>query len=190
MQIPQQIVEAVEPPKTAVEQKAVEEPIAIGGGSSIFNLSAALNTEYNPQQEEEATKEADTEANREQSAENGAESSAEQTIIENKEKIVTFIHHSRARYVPFFQAMRVVKNVVIVDVPTEDIAKDIERLWADNRADIAEEVGVEGRVEIEVNISAEIKIARPIKLEDRVIHIVTKEPMIEVLVDKLGLILE
>lgn len=102
--------------------------------------------------------------------------SCEQKIEANREAILAAILRERPRFVVAFERMQVHGNVVEVEVPSQTLYEEIMRSKTEILLLVVRTAGVEGSVELVVNVNEQQQIARPIKLEDRIRHMNEKNP--------------
>ena len=102
----------------------------------------------------------------------------QQKLEAAREKILNLIRERRPRFVPVFEEMRFEGNRISVSVQTQELHDEILRSKTGMLMRIAELAGVTGAMELEVEVNEEIRVARPIKLEDRVKHMTDKNPLI------------
>ena len=102
--------------------------------------------------------------------------SCEQKIEANREAILAAILRERPRFVVAFERMLVHGNVVEVEVPSQTLYEEIMRSKTEILLLVVRTAGVEGSVELVVNVNEQQQMARPIKLEDRIRHMNEKNP--------------
>lgn len=102
----------------------------------------------------------------------------QQKLEAAREKILNLIRERRPRFVPVFEEMRFEGNRISVSVQTQELHDEILRSKTGMLMRIAELAGVTGAMELEVEVNEEIRVARPIKLEDRVKHMTDKNPLL------------
>ena len=100
------------------------------------------------------------------------------------------VRERRPRFVQVFERMQLYDNVVAISVPTTELRDEIQRMRTSMLSQYAQLAGVNGKLELEIKIDAEIRAARPIKLEDRVKHLTEKNPLVNKLRKELDLELE
>ena len=99
-------------------------------------------------------------------------------ITAHRESIVEVIREQRPRFVPSFEKMRIEGHTITVSVPSRELHDEILRNNTLLLNLIVRTAGVEGMVELAVEINEEIRAARPIKLEDRVKYMTEKNPLL------------
>ena len=104
-----------------------------------------------------------------------------------RERIVEYISHERPRHRPVFERMRVEGNTMTLRVPSREQADDILYNEADIKRRVAELSGVEGLVNFNVVVDERIRAAKPIKIEDRLRHMIAKNEKLTEFITKLEL---
>ena len=104
-----------------------------------------------------------------------------------RERIVEYISHERPRHRPVFERMRVEGNTMTLRVPSREQADDILYNEAEIKRRVAELSGVEGLVTFNVVVDERIRAAKPIKIEDRLRHMVAKNEKLTEFITKLEL---
>lgn len=112
---------------------------------------------------------------------------AEAKIEAARERIVEYISHERPRHRPVFERMRVEGNTMTLRVPSREQADDILYNEAEIKRRVAELSGVEGLVTFNVVVDERIRAAKPIKIEDRLRHMVAKNEKLTEFITKLEL---
>ena len=108
--------------------------------------------------------------------------SCEEKISLKREAIVERIKRERPRISVAFLNFAVEGNVLKMAVPSRELHDEIMYEKADLQRIIAEVSGVKGLIELEVAVNEQIKASRPITLEDRLKHLVSKnERLVEML---------
>ena len=108
--------------------------------------------------------------------------SCEEKISLKREAIVERIKRERPRISVAFLNFVVEGNVLKMAVPSRELHDEIMYEKADLQRIIAEVSGVKGLIELEVAVNEQIKASRPITLEDRLKHLVSKnERLVEML---------
>ena len=134
-----------------------------------------------------ATEQAIADAEAEAEHLNSVDPQAEEKLIAARAAIDADLGATRPRYRKIFADMTIKGNTITVKVPSQELAEEImraKREWQNYLAEIAK---VNGYIEIEVITVEKIKIARPITLEDRLKHLVAKNPNVTNLIERLNL---
>ena len=110
----------------------------------------------------------------------------EQKLASIKTKFVEILSKGRMRYVPVFETMVVKERTIQVTVPSKELFEELMRDKLEWLKEIQKLAGVSCGLEMEVVINEAVRVARPITIEDRLRHMVTKndrlKEMIELLV--------
>ena len=104
-----------------------------------------------------------------------------------RDKIVERVTKYRKRLGVIFDSMTIEGNTITVTVASEGARDEIYHDKSDLQKLIAQASGVKGLVEIAVTVNEQIRVARPITLEDRLRHLVTKNDKLLDMIEKLGL---
>jgi DNA polymerase-3 subunit gamma/tau len=104
-----------------------------------------------------------------------------------KERIKERILRERPRIGVAFQTMSVKDNVVNVKVASNDLNLEIMHEKGELQRLIAAESGAYGFIDIEVTVNEQIRAARPITIEDRVKHLVSKNERFKEMIETLML---
>ncbi len=152
-------------------------PRAARRTSSVFSLKEELN-QSNGTTEEETTGDVARKF----------DPATEQKLGEAKESILAYMSTTRPRFKPFFEVMKISSEAIELTVPTEELKTEIRRAEIDMMAKIVEIAKISGYVELRIAVNEEAtKSHRPIKLEDRVAHFSTLNPLISELTKALDL---
>ena len=112
---------------------------------------------------------------------------SEQKLMAAKGSLIEDIQKRRARYVPVFETMRIKGNTVHVTVASRELSDEIMHDKLTWLSDIARIAGIKGAIDLVVEINEEIKIARPITIEDRLKHLVAKNDRLKDMIEQLVL---
>ncbi len=96
-----------------------------------------------------------------------------------KGRIMEHLSQWRPRFVAVFEPMTIADNVINISVPTSDLKEEILRSKTELLTKVMELSGVRSAVELNIEIREESKGVRPIKLEDRIAHMMELNPMLE-----------
>ena len=113
--------------------------------------------------------------------------SSEQKLMEAKGRFIAELQKSRARFVPVFETMRAEGNVVHITVASKELHEDIMRDKLTWLSSIARTAGVNGAIDLVVEVNEAIKIARPITIEDRLKHLMAKNDRLKEMIERLVL---
>ena len=111
----------------------------------------------------------------------------EEKLSTARDKIVERVTKYRKRLGVIFDSMTIEGNTITVTVASEGARDEIYHDKSDLQKLIAQASGVKGLVEIAVTVNEQIRVARPITLEDRLRHLVTKNDKLLDMIEKLGL---
>ena len=103
---------------------------------------------------------------------------SEQKIAERRGAVIEAILRERPRFVVAFENMTVNAHTITVEVPSQTLYEEIMRSKTEVLLIIARTAGITGSLELEVKVNEQIKVARPIKLEDRIKHMTEKNPLV------------
>ena len=92
--------------------------------------------------------------------------------------VIKAVLQERPRFVVAFETMVVQGHTIKVEVPSQTLYEEIMRSKTELLMVIARTAGVAGSLELEVKVNEQVKIARPIKLEDRIQHMNEKNPLL------------
>ncbi|MBQ5899508.1 MAG: DNA polymerase III subunit gamma/tau [Alistipes sp.] len=103
---------------------------------------------------------------------------SEQKIAERRGAVIEAILRERPRFVVAFENMTVDAHTITVEVPSQTLYEEIMRSKTEVLLIIARTAGITGSLELEVKVNEQIKVSRPIKLEDRIKHMTEKNPLV------------
>ena len=103
---------------------------------------------------------------------------SEQKIADRRGAVIEAILRERPRFVVAFENMTVDAHTITVEVPSQTLYEEIMRSKTEVLLIIARTAGITGSLELEVKVNEQIKVARPIKLEDRIKHMTEKNPLV------------
>ncbi len=175
-----------EQPATAVPQHREQTPKTTTTRTKRgVSINSIINTAGAQQQRVETENENPTESTEGQTV--VVDSRSEAKILDAKERIIADLERNRPRFAGAFGEMRVTKNVISIEVPSQELYEDIMRSKSELLMSIIKEAGIEGYIELEVAVNEKIKAARPITIEDRLRHLAGKNQRLAEMIDKLGL---
>ena len=97
-------------------------------------------------------------------------------VTTHREAVIAAILEERPRFVVAFEKMKVKDHTILLEVPSHTLYEEIMRSKTEILLQIVRTAGIEGSLEMEIKVNEEIKVARPIKLEDRIRHMNEKNP--------------
>jgi DNA polymerase-3 subunit gamma/tau len=100
---------------------------------------------------------------------------SEERLMAAREQIIADILEWRPRFVEFHE-MTIAGNVISVKVGSQTLYEEIMRNRTELLTLVMRSVGAKGAVELNVIVDEKIQAARPIKLEDRRVFLVEKNP--------------
>ncbi len=180
-----EVVEVVEAPKIVETPKAVEaekpKPKVTGRTRPLVSLSDILSG--GAAKKEEA-------AEGEQQAPSRIDPRSEELLTASKAAILEFIASWRPRFAVPFEAMEVEGHTIEVRIPSSELQTEIERSQSELLHRIVEIAGITGLIELKLVLDEKIVATRPIKLEDRIAHLVKLNPEISKLKERFNLYVE
>ena len=111
----------------------------------------------------------------------------EEKVALAKDRIVEHLMKNRPRISVAFRDFEVEGNVIKLVVPSRELHDEIMHDKAELQRLIAQLSGAKGLIEIEVAINEQIKVARPITLEDRIKHLVSRNDRLSDMIERLQL---
>ncbi len=181
---PQRVEPKVE--KRAIEVEPQKEPnrSASRGLKPLLSFSSLLNGGV-----EQPSQEAD-----ESSANSISEADSKEVCDKKLEaartKILEYISQWRPRFVATFEMMTFSGGVINIAVPTSELEEEILRSQSELLLRIIDIAGVKGTIDLRVELNEQIRASRPIRLEDRVAHIISRNANVEELRKRLDLMIE
>ena len=173
-----------QPAATATTTTATEQPKTRATATRATRSSVSLNNLLGGNAKT-ATEIAAEEIARK--AEESFDPRAEEKISLAKDKMVDALMQSRRRFVEVFQSMKVDGHEVTFTVASQELYTEIMRDKSEWQQFIAKHSGAVGLIEIQVIVNEQIRIARPITLEDRLRHMVKKNERITEMIERLAL---
>ena len=99
-------------------------------------------------------------------------------IESRREQVIARILEERPRFVVAFETMRVEGHTIRVEVPSRTLYEEIMRCKTEVLTIIARTAGVNGSLDLAVDVNEQTKASRPIKLEDRIKFMTEKNALI------------
>ena len=112
---------------------------------------------------------------------------SESKIKAIKSSFVQNLMIKRPRFGVIFNTMMVEGNVVAVTVASQETANELLYNKTEWLNEIAAAAGVDGKLDLRVIVNEEVRVARPITLEDRLKHLVNKNDKLRDMIEALGL---
>ena len=97
-------------------------------------------------------------------------------ITTHRDSIIAKIQEERPRFIVAFEAMQVAGHTLTVEVPSQTLYEEIMRSKTELLYAIARTANINGALELEVKINEQIKVSRPINLEDRIKYMTEHHP--------------
>ncbi len=111
----------------------------------------------------------------------------ERKLMAIKPKYVDILSNGRMRYVPVFETMNVSDRMIRVVVPSRELFEEIMRDKLDWLREIQKLAEVSCSIDLEVVVNEAVRIARPITIEDRLRHLVSKNDRLKEMIELLSL---
>ncbi|MFI3331986.1 MAG: DNA polymerase III subunit gamma/tau [Rikenellaceae bacterium] len=165
-----EVVEAPEPPK----------PRSTSPLPKLISLSDIMSGKSSKPIEKEA----------ESGVEQRIDPNAEELLRESRDEILKFIASWRPRFAVPFEAMEFVGHTIEVKVPTTELKTEIERSMSELLYKVVEISGVKGIVVLNLILDETIVVMRPVKLEDKIAHLVKINPKIANFKERFNLYIE
>ena len=99
---------------------------------------------------------------------------SEAKLMAVKERFVKSLMNGRPRLGIAFNTMRAEGNVIVVTVASQAAEEEVLRQKTELQNEIAELAGIDGALDMRVIVNEQIRVARPITLEDRLKYLVGK----------------
>lgn len=115
---------------------------------------------------------------------------SEELLNLSREAILEFISSWRPRFAVTFGAMTFEGHKIAVKVPTSELKTEIERSMSELLHKVVEIAGIGGLVELEIILDEKIVATRPVKLEDKIAHLVKINPELSKFKERFNLYIE
>lgn len=103
---------------------------------------------------------------------------SQQKIEACRDQIIRRILEERPRFIVAFESMRAEGHVIRAEVPSRTLYEEIMRSKTEVLLLIARTAGINGSLDLRIDINEQIKAARPIKLEDRIKFMTEKNALL------------
>ena len=168
-QAPQSVVEEKAPEATAsapapAEPRTITRRTSLSGFSLSSLMSSSSQSAEQKQEEQQPTEQIHYDP------------ATELKVTTHREAVIAAILEERPRFVVAFEKMKVKDHTILLEVPSHTLYEEIMRSKTEILLQIVRTAGIEGSLEMEIKVNEEIKVARPIKLEDRIRHMNEKNP--------------
>ena len=112
----------------------------------------------------------------------------EERLTLARDKIVEYLLQHRPRIGSRFEeSMTVEGNVVKIEVQSQELFAEIMQQKSDLQKLFSKLSGAKGYIDLEVIVNEQIKVARPITLEDRLQHLLSRNERLSEMLEVLGL---
>lgn len=168
-QTPQSVVEekaneATESAPAPAEPRTITRRTSLSGFSLSSLMSSSSQSAELKQEEQQPTEQIHYDP------------ATELKVTTHREAVIAAILEERPRFVVAFEKMKVKDHTILLEVPSQTLYEEIMRSKTEILLQIVRTAGIEGSLEMEIKVNEEIKVARPIKLEDRIRHMNEKNP--------------
>ncbi len=177
---PKEETPKVEPPKVEpTPAPAPPRPKAASKPRPLVSLSDILSGGAAKSEEE-----------KEEKVESRIDPRSEQLLEAARDAILNYITSWRPRFAVPFEAMEFVEHKIVVKVPTSELKTEIERSMSELLYKVVEIAGITGFIELELILDEKIVASRPVKLEDKIAHLVKINPEIAKFKERFNLYIE
>ena len=168
-QAPQSVVEEKANEATAsapapAEPRTITRRTSLSGFSLSSLMSSSSQSAEQKQEEQQPTEQIHYDP------------ATELKVTTHREAVIAAILEERPRFVVAFEKMKVKDHTILLEVPSQTLYEEIMRSKTEILLQIVRTAGIEGSLEMDIKVNEEIKVARPIKLEDRIRHMNEKNP--------------
>ena len=157
-------------PQLVPQPTSAPTPKVTGQTLSGASISSLLSSSYRAAA---PTAESTTTANNDQNVD---PRSAEK-LTATKSEIINMINRERPRFIVAFENMSFEGYKIMLTVPSDSLREEIGHASTEILLKIADIAGVNGKLEFDITVKEEKRKMRPIKLEDRMAHIESKNPV-------------
>ena len=145
--------------------------------SSLLSNDNIASTSKDEEKSEEA-----------ESAEVEVDPQCEEKLTLAREKIIETLLASRPRIGSRFEeSMEIEGNVVRIEVQSKELYAEIMQQKSDIQKLMSAKSGAKGYIELEVVVNEQMKVSRPITLEDRLQHLLSRNDRLSEMLEVLGL---
>ena len=168
-QVPQSVVEekaneATESAPAPAEPRTITRRTSLSGFSLSSLMGSSSQSTEQKQEEQQPTEQIHYDP------------ATELKVTTHREAVIAAILEERPRFVVAFEKMKVKDHTILLEVPSHTLYEEIMRSKTEILLQIVRTAGIEGSLEMDIKVNEEIKVARPIKLEDRIRHMNEKNP--------------
>ena len=170
-QAPQSVVEEKANEATAsapapAEPRTITRRTSLSGFSLSSLMSSSSQSAEQKQEEQQPTEQIHYDP------------ATELKVTTHREAVIAAILEERPRFVVAFEKMKVKDHTILLEVPSQTLYEEIMRSKTEILLQIVRTAGIDGSLDMEIKVNEEIKVARPIKLEDRIRHMNEKNPLL------------
>ena len=145
--------------------------------SSLLSNDNIASTSKDEEKSEEA-----------ESAKVDVDPQCEEKLTLAREKIIETLLSSRPRIGSRFEESMVIEgNVVRIEVQSKELYAEIMQQKSDIQKLMSAKSGAKGYIELEVVVNEQMKVSRPITLEDRLQHLLSRNDRLSEMLEVLGL---
>ena len=168
-QTPQSVVEekaneATESAPAPAEPRTITRRTSLSGFSLSSLMGSSSQSAEQKQEEQQPTEQIHYDP------------ATELKVTTHREAVIAAILEERPRFVVAFEKMKVKDHTILLEVPSQTLYEEIMRSKTEILLQIVRTAGIDGSLDMEIKVNEEIKVARPIKLEDRIRHMNEKNP--------------
>ncbi|MFR9523645.1 MAG: DNA polymerase III subunit gamma/tau [Rikenellaceae bacterium] len=115
---------------------------------------------------------------------------SEELLEASRGALLEFIAAWRPRFAVPFEAMEFRGHVIEVKVPTSELQTEVERSRSELLHKVVEIAGINGLIELKLILDEKIVASRPVKMEDKIAHLVKLNPEISRFKERFNLYIE
>ena len=172
------------PASSEAKEQEPKRPLAtVRTQTKRVSLSSLLSNDNIASTSKDEEKSADAE-----SAEVEVDPQCEEKLTLAREKIIETLLSSRPRIGSRFEeSMEIEGNVVRIEVQSKELYAEIMQQKSDIQKLMSAKSGAKGYIELEVVVNEQMKVSRPITLEDRLQHLLSRNDRLSEMLEVLGL---
>ena len=172
------------PASSEAKEQEPKRPLAtVRTQTKRVSLSSLLSNDNIASTSKDEEKSADAE-----SAEVEVDPQCEEKLTLAREKIIETLLTSRPRIGSRFEeSMEIEGNVVRIEVQSKELYTEIMQQKSDIQKLMSAKSGARGYIELEVVVNEQMKVSRPITLEDRLQHLLSRNDRLSEMLEVLGL---
>ena len=172
------------PASSEAKEQEPKRPLAtVRTQTKRVSLSSLLSNDNITSTSKDEEKSADAE-----SAEVEVDPQCEEKLTLAREKIIETLLSSRPRIGSRFEESMVIEgNVVRIEVQSKELYTEIMQQKSDIQKLMSAKSGAKGYIELEVVVNEQMKVSRPITLEDRLQHLLSRNDRLSEMLEVLGL---